>query len=628
MQETSAEKMNQPQWGLLLAPILLVGALAFGYLFPLLNPPSNSDRYLALSEAEYALSNAPEDAWKPISFPLHWRHLFSDTTLVWYRFQLDDSELRELIADEDMLGVYIWRLNQTADVFVNGARIGSGGTEDVRHWNSPLYFPFSDELIQEGKNEILICHFAGHGWGSMQNVVIGADSVLRPRFESRYFIQHDVAMGLFVFVVLTGLFCFAVWFYGRREPAYLWFSIASIGSAVYCANQFVHYLWISADAWRWITNMGTDLWACAIVFVILRSLHIHRPKLEKICLVYLGTGVPVYFYASFFQAFDINIYFHLGSLCLMVYIVGLCAKHYLVNRDPLSATYGTMITIGALAGLHDTIMQAIVNVGWQGSGFEYRINMLQFIAPTGFLLIGVTLIRQYIHALTQADRLNAQLEDRVAEAKAELEENYQMMQEVLVKQSQSEERERIYRDLHDDVGSKLLSLYYRLDDESNSTLAKSALEDLRDIVSRKSMTTGSLTSAVQHWQVEAFSRCRDAGVELEWNYQPSTCDPSLDQSQQAQLRRMLREVFSNAILHSKPTSILVEIQTSEHQLNIAVSNDGTEESCKHWQPGRGISNLKLRARELGGTLHIDDKADNWVQVSWQIPLAKVGAKNA
>lgn len=627
---------------LLMVALVVSVLLVYAILSPLLTTPEHQSRFLVLSEgvavtAEPGLdassagapssaasdSTAVDAGWEPVQFPVHWRHQFPNTRLAWYRFDLTRAQLETAAGDETMLGLFIWRVNQTADVWINGQQIGTGGrtvSPMVRHWNSPLYFTLPVGLIRD-ENEIVIRHFADHSWGSMQNVVIGPDPILRPLHEARYFVQHDVALGLFVFVSITGVFCIAVWYYGRRGSSYLWFAIASVGSSVYCANQFVRYLWIDPDAWRWITNVATDLWACAILVFILRSLSLPRKRAEQMAMGYLVLGVPIYFYASFFHVFDINIYFHIGSLVIIGYAVGLSFNHFLKTRQPLAAFYGVLIGIGLVAGVHDTIMQAIVNNGWLGAGFRYHFNVLHFFAPLSFLALGVNLVRQFIDALLAADRLNAELEQRIGEARSELADNYRVMEEVLVQQSANEERERIYRDLHDDVGSKLLSLYYRLEDESNSTLAKSALEDLRDIVSRKTLESCSLSSAVQQWQVEAFGRATDADVALNWQFDAPDEDPALYESQHAQLRRMLREVLSNAILHNPSIqNIWVHIRASDDRLEIRVENDGVHAPASTWTPGRGISNLRLRSHELDGEFSISDVSEGRVSVAWSIPL--------
>ena len=623
-----------------LAILLLTAALAYGYLLPGWNAPQDIEalvspavveakpggygEHLPLNAVSQNQKEGSLDAWRAVEFPIHWRHTFPAETTVWYRFQVPGDSFVSATSDNGLLGIYIWRVNQTADVWVNGVMVGNGGGKDVRYWNNPLYFTFPAALVR-ADNQILIRHYAGHTWGSMQNIVLGADANLRPLYAARYFVQHDIAIGLFVFVSMTGIFCLAIWYFGRREVMYYWFAIGSIGSALYCANQFVHHLWVSADLWRWMTNVGTDLWACSLVFVILRSLELRLPMFEKMVFGYLAVGIPVYFYASFYQFYDLNIYFHIGSIVLVAYISGVAVHHFWRTQQTLSGVYAIALVIGVLAGIHDTVMQAVVNNGWQGQGFQYGFNLLPFIAPFSFLLLGVSLLAQFIRNLNSADRLNAELESRIADARSELEDNYRITEQVLVKQSAQEERERIYRDLHDDVGSKLLSLYYRLDDESNSTLAKSALEDLRDIVSRRSMENCRLSAAIGQWKIEAHRRCEDAGVELDWHVEADDCDPLLEESQHVQLRRMLREVFSNAILHNpRLRTISALFQADASHLSVRIENDGVESASENWQEGRGISNLRLRSRELNGQFSLTDSGSGKVCIAWTIPLIKTG----
>lgn len=619
------------------AVLLTVIVISFANSVFFTNSRAENTNLVTLSAAEaLPLDSSLEEAvaqtqgWISVEFPFHWRNQFADTRAVWYRMSVDRGQLEPLAAtnrtDNSLLGIYIWRLNQTADIWFNGIKIGSGGstTEPMaRYWNSPLYFTIPPGLLRD-ENEILIKHFAQNNWGSMEEIVIGQDAFLKSVYNARYFIQHDVALGLFVFVFVTGLFSFAVWAYRRQETEYLWFFIASIGLSFFCLNQFIRYLPIDADFWRWLSNVSTDLWAVSMFMFIVHSLKLSKPRSEKIVLLYLFSGIPVYFYASFAQVFDINIFYHLGSLSIGVYCFYICTDQFLRTRQKLPAFYACVILLAFIAGVHDTAMQAILNNGWFQSiepGFRYHFNFVHFAAPLIFLLIGASLIKRFITSMNAADRLNEELEQRIEEARQELDENYQAIEKVLIRQSASEERERIYRDLHDDVGSKLLSLYYRLDNESDSTLAKSALEDLRDIVSRKFMESCPLSKAVQYWKSEAFARVQDAGISLSWQFDSTDPDPILDGSQYAQLRRMFREVISNAILHSTEiTHITADIRATDGCLCIAITNNGATAPASSWQAGRGINNLRVRSRDLNGEFSITDLAEQSVQVAWKVPL--------
>ncbi|MDX1491716.1 MAG: 7TM diverse intracellular signaling domain-containing protein [Pseudohongiellaceae bacterium] len=616
--------------------VLLAVLLA---LFTYLKQPATdaSESLISLSTAQalpldIELSSLPshEAEWVDVTFPFHWRNEFTDTRAVWYRLNLSASQVETLLsnkpASDSLLGMYIWRLNQTADVWVNGVKIGSGGRTQApmaRYWNSPLYFSLPISSLQQN-NQIHIKHFSESSWGSMEPIVIGAQSELKPLYDKRAFVQHDIALSLFSFVLTTGFLCLMVWFYRRQNSEYLWFAIASAGLSFYCLNQFIRYLPVSADTWRWFSNVSIDLWAIATFIFGLRSLEIHKPRAEKLALLFLLSGIPIYFYASFFEHYDINIFYHIGALAFGGYGFLCTILCYKETRKPLAAFYACVVIIILAAGAHDTLMQAIVNNGWrEGSslGFQNHFNSIHFFAPLTFLAIGASLIKRFIDSMNEADRLNTSLEKRVEDARQELDENYKAIEKVLIKQSANEERERIYRDLHDDVGSKLLSLFYRLENESDSVLAKSALEDLRDIVSQKSLQSCHLNDAAAQWHDEIHERARDAGISLSWAFDDGGHSVTLSEKQHSHLRRMLREVLSNALLHSKQIKEMsISMTVSESTLSIDVANDGAPKPVSDWVVGRGISNLRVRSRDLDGEFDIHDLDDSWIKVSWRIPI--------
>ena len=81
-------------------------------------------------------------------------------------------------------------------------------------------------------------------------------------------------------------------------------------------------------------------------------------------------------------------------------------------------------------------------------------------------------------------------------------------------------------------------------------------------------------------------------------------------------------LLSNAILHNEKVSeIRVFVDIIDNAIQISVSNDGVVTPSSEWNSGRGISNLRVRSRDMHGKLSIDDLEDGWVSLTWSIPLS-------
>ena len=106
-----------------------------------------------------------------------------------------------------------------------------------------------------------------------------------------------------------------------------------------------------------------------------------------------------------------------------------------------------------LLACHDLLMNAVVKVEM----WRYGFFVLNLGAPLVFVAMAWHLMRRYADALADAERANASLEERVADARTELDASYAAQRRLELAKVAGDERERIYRDLHDDVGARLLS---------------------------------------------------------------------------------------------------------------------------------------------------------------------------
>ena len=191
-----------------------------------------------------------------------------------------------------------------------------------------------------------------------------------------------------------------------------------------------------------------------------------------------------------------------------------------------------------------------------------------------------------------------------------------------------QERERIMRDLHDDVAADLLTMLHQAEDEPRRHLVRETLGNLRAIIySLQPGQTRTLRELGRMWQEDCVRRCRAAGVEFHWQQADNSGDIAVNPSQALQLQRMLREAVSNALRHARPPQIRVEIRLDHCDLTLQVCDNGVHSPLHLWRPGKGLLNLRQRARELSGQVRWQLLRENGVQVctfSARIPLHEFG----
>jgi len=184
-----------------------------------------------------------------------------------------------------------------------------------------------------------------------------------------------------------------------------------------------------------------------------------------------------------------------------------------------------------------------------------------------------------------------------AQTLAALERERREREREIGEQAAAQERERIYHDLHDDLGAKLLSLIHTATTPQQADQARAVLQDLRDTVSRSRGTPGTLLDVLADIRNEARQRLAAARIELRWDEADGLPDPPLRSEQSLHLHRIVREAISNTIRHAQAASLRVRV-ACRGDLLLELTDDGHLALAD----GSGTRGMRQRAQELAGDI--------------------------
>lgn len=201
-------------------------------------------------------------------------------------------------------------------------------------------------------------------------------------------------------------------------------------------------------------------------------------------------------------------------------------------------------------------------------------------------------------------------------------------------QAQEEERGRIARDLHDELGQQLTAIMIGLRtaqeaptleacrDRSAAAarIGADALESVRVIV--RGLRPGvledlGLVPAVERL-CEDFRAVHDVDVSLRSTIPPERrFAPPVEMC----LYRMLQESLTNAARHSGATSVGVSVSAAPSSLQVEVTDDGRGFDTSVVSAGSsGLSGMRERVTMLGGVLRVESAAGSGTRVFAQIPI--------
>jgi len=214
--------------------------------------------------------------------------------------------------------------------------------------------------------------------------------------------------------------------------------------------------------------------------------------------------------------------------------------------------------------------------------------------------------------------------------------------------ARAQERERIARDLHDQLGANLsqialwTDLARRAEEQPGQTRehldhignsAGSALRNMRQIVQTLTPANVSLATFADHLADLAQECLEPTDLQLQLELLATAPDLQLHAEAHRHLSLAAREALNNAVQHAHARRVTVSLSLSDHTLQLVVSDDGQGLGPVGFPPaagegGNGLRNLQARAAALGGKLGIRSAPGQGTVVTISVPLNRIEARTA
>lgn len=203
--------------------------------------------------------------------------------------------------------------------------------------------------------------------------------------------------------------------------------------------------------------------------------------------------------------------------------------------------------------------------------------------------------------------------------------------------AREEERRRLRRDLHDELGPQLASMTLKLDaagnlvethpDQTKTLLdelkdqTRMALDDIRRIAYNLRPPALDEMGLVPALREHFATRYESQGTRVSI-YAPEPMPP-LPAAVEVAAYRIAMETISNCLQHARARNCTLKIITGK-DLRLEISDDGIGLPVEG-NPGIGLTSMRERTRELGGTFELYSKPEMGTRITVNLPLVDAGS---
>jgi signal transduction histidine kinase len=588
---------------------------------------------LSIPRQALPLPPADRQAWQPVTLP---DHATRDAVLRsgepyavelrWYRLVLparpDEPEPRAL---------HLPRVIGGPVLVLARAQGGAGWrvlldnrSHWLSQWNRPVYAALPPELSAAPAGvELAIGLPTIHGvqFGLSAPIIGPASAVASPQ-ATRTFWQVDMMRTISLCGLLLGALALAL-AWRRQQPA---LNLLFAAITVVWATRNLHYFVAppierSAYEWFWWVTNSSISWLTVLFYLFtLRFLPRRYPGLERgliaFCTLLSLLTLPVWPLRG-----EVLVLQHLLNILVAAGVCLFLIGHALRGAGPDFAVLAGTLVVGIALAAHDLLLLA-------GRLPPERYYLLPYCCLLLLFNFQQVLARRHAKAFDQLSLANREQERRLLEQEAELNVHHQRIRSFERERVLADERQRLMRDMHDGLGSSLLTALAvshqgQLGQQDLSRILGECVDDLRMVIDSLEPIEHDLATLLGTLRLRLGHRLEASGLTLHWEVDDVPALPWLDPPSALQILRIVQELLTNVLKHSRARHVHVSLRSGGGGVEVSVSDDGVGPAGL--VAGRGIRNMHQRAAALGAELSLATRPQGGTQATVRFAVQRKGA---
>lgn len=571
------------------------------------------------------LPPADDAAWRPVAMPdVRTRPsaaVVSDERgyqMRWYRVRVPPG-------GDGALALYLPRLVTLSAAVL--ARTDHGWQElmdnqraEREQWVRPLWLPLPGAGAR-GLDLVVALPVPAGGHHAVSRIWVGPRDALEKRYLWRVRMQTGLPQAISLTLAVLGLFALTLWL---RRPTERIYGLFALGAAAWMVRNLNYYVSLPASPlgqdWFWWATHASMGWVVlmallfALCFAKRRARRLERGLIAGVALVSL-LGMPLWL-----RPIDMVVLQY--AVTAIVAGVGTAWLAWLAWRERHTELrlMTLALILGVAAGAHDVAVLA----GW---AWPEHFFLMPFATLAVMLSFLHAVQRRYVGTVEQVQAQNSQLQEDLDEQVSVLQAQNAQLREAERQQALLLERQRIMADMHDGLGSSLLSALVAMEQGSMSheqcvEVLRECVDDLRLVIDSLEPVGHDLVSLLATMRYRLGKRLQIGGLKLDWDVQDLPPLAWLEPPDALHVLRLMQEALNNVLKHARASRVRMVTRHHGSYVEIRVEDDGAGFDLQTIQHGRGLKSQIKRAQRLGGKLRIDSQPGHGTRLSLRLPVER------